>query len=485
MELSNSPPRRNLGIEPQTNSARLRPSDIWLMWILPALLFVILESLSIGLWRAEVRLDQSAPGRAPQMILWGGLGVSLAMSVAVALICRHRRNEEHQGEHHLAALESLAAITTAVSAQIYSRQQVLTELVEAARGLMGMEMSMILALDAEKKMFHRLAHGGQFPGAPPETCDVDRLPACKESLERGKPIFIENTERETRPINRDIATRYHVGSLIVMPLVVAHEQIGVLTMSCSRPRKFTASDRRLADLLGAQAAVIIVNSRLLEQTRRDAEVKAVLLRELNHRVKNNMAGIVALLSLDTPEMLPQTRRWLDRVTDRIRVMAGAHELFAAGEATTDLAGLVEKVMPTLSVVRPPSVKVQTQIDANAILDAEQAVSLAMVLHELCYNAIAHGMPQGGTLTIRAKMIANQRIAIDVVDTGGAHGSVEESRGTGTGFGLRLVGELVARELQGSFSLQRNNGDGATASIEFPVVVRDEQDLGTAIPQTLH
>jgi len=161
VELSNSPPRRNLGIEPQSNSARLRPSDIWLMWILPALLFLVLESLSIGLWRAEIRLDQPVTGRAPQMILWGGLGVSLAMSVAVALICRHRRNEERQAEHHLAALESLASITTAVSAQIYSGQPVLDELAEAARGLMGMELSMILALDPNKKMFHRLAHGGQ------------------------------------------------------------------------------------------------------------------------------------------------------------------------------------------------------------------------------------------------------------------------------------------------------------------------------------
>ena len=222
MELSNSPPRRNLGIEPQGNSALLRPSDIWLIWILPALLFVLLESLSIGLWRAEVRLDRSIPGRAPQMILWGGLGVSLAMSVAVALICRHRRYEERQSEHHLVALESLASITTAVSAQIYSGQPVLDELVEAARGLMGMELSMILALDPDKMMFHRLAHGGQFPGAPPEICAVDRLPACKESLERRMPIIIESTEQATRPLNREIATRYQVGSLIVMPLVVAH-----------------------------------------------------------------------------------------------------------------------------------------------------------------------------------------------------------------------------------------------------------------------
>ena len=447
------------------------------------MLFVLLESLSIGLWRAEVRLDRSIPGRAPQMILWGGLGVSLAMSVAVALICRHRRYEERQSEHHLAALESLASITTAVSAQIYSGQPVLDELVEAARGLMGMELSMILALDPDKMMFHRLAHGGQFPGAPPEICAVDRLPACKESLERRMPIIIESTEQATRPLNREIATRYQVGSLIVMPLVVAHEQIGVLTMSCSHPRRFTASDRRLADLLGAQAAVIIVNSRLLEQTRRDAEVKAVLLRELNHRVKNNMAGIVALLSLDAPDMPTQTRHWLDRVTERIRVMASAHELFAAGEATTNIAGLVEKVLPTLSVVRPPSVKVQTQINANPTLDPEQAVSLAMVLHELCYNAIAHGMPQGGVLTIRVKMVANQRIAIDIVDTGRTGGSVEDSRGTG--FGLRLVNELVARELQGSFSLQPNNGNGVTANIEFPVKVRDEQDHGSAVPQTLN
>src|SRR5205823_5265129 len=112
---------------------------------------------------------------------------------------------------------------------------------------------------------------------------------------------------------------------------------------------FTNGQRELTQILAARAGAAIENSKLLEQTRTDADTKAVLLRELNHRVKNNLAGIVGLLSMGEPEMPPATRRWLDRVIERIRILAGAHELFAGGVATAGLSDLVAKVLPSLSV----------------------------------------------------------------------------------------------------------------------------------------
>jgi two-component sensor histidine kinase len=118
------------------------------------------------------------------------------------------------------------------------------------------------------------------------------------------------------------------------------------------------------------------------------------------------------------------------------------------------------------------------------LPPEQAISLAMALHELCYNAIVHGLGEaGGSVTLRTRLPAEGRLAVDVIDTGrglgepsaaengngldgGGNGNDE---GRGTGIGLELVRGLVSRELRGNFSLNAApTGGGTVATVEFPV-----------------
>ena len=130
----------------------------------------------------------------------------------------------------------------------------------------------------------------------------------------------------------------------------------------------------------ARAAGAIENARLLEQTRHDADAKAMLLRELNHRVKNNLGSIITLLSLNEPEMSPAVRRWLDRAIDRIGTMARTHDLFVGGTNRVSLAQLVAQVIPSLSVLMPPTVELRTALsDVRIMLRTDRAVSLAMVL----------------------------------------------------------------------------------------------------------
>src|SRR5205814_6839497 len=185
-----------------------------------------------------------------------------------------------------------------------------------------------------------------------------------------------------------------------------------MAISDSRPRKFTDADRRLARLLGSQASVILANNQLYEQTRaglelqrqlheqagRDAEAKAILLRELHHRVKNNLAGIVGLLSIHEPDLTPSAQQWLERVRERIQTMARAHDLFSGGIERVSLQQLVQQVLPSLSVLTPPGVAVNVSLgDVDINFDTSQAVSVAMALHELCTNALGDGLDGKGTL----------------------------------------------------------------------------------------
>src|SRR5678815_1584982 len=84
-------------------------------------------------------------------------------------------------------------------------------------------------------------------------------------------------------------------------------------------------------------------------------------------------------------------------------MARAHDLFSGGIEQVNLQQLVQQVLPSLSVLTPPGVTVKVNIgELDVTFDTSRAVSLAMVLHELCTNALVHGLGGRGTLSINGR-----------------------------------------------------------------------------------
>ncbi len=293
------------------------------------------------------------------------------------------------------------------------------------------------------------------------------------TLERREPMVVDDA-RTDPGVPRIFREMFQIGSIAYFPLLRTDGvPLGLLILVRHKPGSFDPAGLETAHVFSTRAASAIENAQLLDQTRRDAATKAMLLRELNHRVKNNLAGIVALLSMGQPEMPSSARRWLDRVTDRVRVMAGAHQLFVGDAESVPLATLVERMLSSLAVARPigAAVCVDFGADQHVELRTEQAISLAMVLHELCYNAIVHGLGEApGTVTLRTRPAGEGRLAIDVVDTGrGIPDNADTSGGNGTGIGLELVRGLVGRELRGTFSLGPASAGGTIATVEFPLL----------------
>ena len=258
--------------------------------------------------------------------------------------------------------------------------------------------------------------------------------------------------------------------------------IGCLLLLSGGAGIFTEDQMDLARVLASRASAAFENAQLNQQIRRDADTRAMLLRELNHRVKNNLAGIVGLLSTNTMEMPADVRQWLDRVIERIGNIARAHELLAGGLQTIGLAKLIEQVIPSLAVVKPAGVEIKQDLGTTEIwLRTTQAVSLAMVIHELCYNAIVHGLSSQGVLTIRARIVDGQRAVLDVIDDGTAAAARAAGIATApppasTGLGLKLVKGLVGRELRGSFSMRQQDNAGTIVSVEFPLEIDREEGV---------
>jgi two-component sensor histidine kinase len=223
--------------------------------------------------------------------------------------------------------------------------------------------------------------------------------------------------------------------------------------------------------------------RLNQQVRRDADAKAILLRELNHRVKNNLAGIVGLLSAGAPDLSDEAQQWLDRAIARIETLARAHELFIGTSSKLGLADLITKTLEPILAIKRAGVRITLDLQSvNDPLSTDQAITLAMVVNELVTNALQHGVGETGTVSIRSSRVKPDWAMIEVIDDGTGRGEREEcagaaavaatvatfaARSTRTGIGLHLVRGLVGRELHGTFSL-RENGDGRTvATVELP------------------
>jgi GAF domain-containing protein/anti-sigma regulatory factor (Ser/Thr protein kinase) len=310
-----------------------------------------------------------------------------------------------------------------------------------------------------------------------------------------EPLVMEDARLDPG-IPDEFKRRFRIGSIVYLPLFRSDgEPLGLLVLVRHAPGPFDKARIETARVFATRAASAIENAQLLEQTRKDADTKAMLLRELNHRVKNNLAGIVALLSMGRPPMPQAAGHWLDRVTDRVRVMAGAHQLFVGDSGSVRIAALVERMLSSLSVARAPGVEMRVEhgIPKDAGLPAEQAISLAMALHELCYNAIVHGLGgRGGTVILRTRESAPGRFAVDVIDDGagpsaapavdssGSNGNVDgdfngEGDGDHSGIGLEIVKGLVTRELRGKFSLDsaRDGTVGTVATVDFPLQLKHQ------------
>lgn len=219
------------------------------------------------------------------------------------------------------------------------------------------------------------------------------------------------------------------------------------------------------------------NAVLLERARRDAQTKAILLREVNHRVKNNLTSIIGLLNaearfasgLDSAGVAEAMKS----VAGRVRGMAGAHELLsAAGWSPLSLSQLAEQIVHLAAGSMPPARRVQIDVSASDVnVTPEQATSLALVLHELATNSVKHAF----------KGRENVNVRVDVKrDSGGREAGVGRVqltyRDDGPGFpdavlqgheenvGLYLIKHIVDGNLRGALRL-RNDG-GAVAEVIF-------------------
>ncbi len=213
--------------------------------------------------------------------------------------------------------------------------------------------------------------------------------------------------------------------------------------------------------------------RLLVQVRQDAETKETLLREVNHRVKNNLGAILGLLyaQMDRPGTAAHEEYQvaIQEVAHRIEGLSVAHELLSASQwQPLPLDGLAQRIVTT---ALPPQAKAQVVVGGQplpVLVSPDQAHTLALVFNELALNVDKHA--SSNERSVQASIDITREdgtILLRFRDDGPGYPE-EVVTGRQHGVGLVLLYNLVRQNLHGQMMLY--NEGGAVAEIRFPAMV---------------
>ncbi|MCD4526162.1 sensor histidine kinase [Nocardioides sp. cx-173] len=210
--------------------------------------------------------------------------------------------------------------------------------------------------------------------------------------------------------------------------------------------------------------------------RRDRELvtKDATIREIHHRVKNNLQTVAALLRLQARRIgSEEAKLALEEAVRRVGSIAIVHEtLSQAVEENVAFDEIADRLGAMVADVGSQGGRVQVRREGTfGVLPSESATALAMALTELLQNAVEHGydaddLELEGTITVTVRRLVG-RLHVSVDDDG--RGLPEDfDVDASSSLGLSIVRTLVESELGGQLSLgSRPHGPGTRAEFDVP------------------
>jgi two-component sensor histidine kinase len=235
---------------------------------------------------------------------------------------------------------------------------------------------------------------------------------------------------------------------------------------------------------GVPIGSLVLVRDVTEVRRRDRALmtKDATIREIHHRVKNNLQTVAALLRLQARRVnIPEARMALQESVRRVASIALVHEtLSMSGDETVEFDGIVDRVANAATEVAATEITVRMRREGTfGVLPAEIATSLVMVLNELLINAVQHGFPgseDGDAEPVPAEATGEVVVTVHKVHKQLHVTVADNGRGLPAGFkadaggrlGLQIVRALATGELRGSIELRNRAGGGTEAILVVPL-----------------
>lgn len=208
-----------------------------------------------------------------------------------------------------------------------------------------------------------------------------------------------------------------------------------------------------------------------ELRRREMELvtKDATIREIHHRVKNNLQTVAALLRMQSRRMVSdEAKQGLEQAMRRVATIALVHETLSQGlTQSVDFDELIGRQFRLSAEVASPSQQVRTERSGTfGELPSDLATPLALVINELVTNAVEHGLEgRAGTVWLvadRSEGDDGEELTVTIADDGVGLPQTPHVEG----LGLQIVRTLVTSELGGTITWERREGGGTDVKIRL-------------------
>lgn len=324
--------------------------------------------------------------------------------------------------------------------------------VALASQICGVPISVVNLIDADRQWF-KAEIGLGVRETPLETS------ICSHVILEDDFVEISDTLLDRRMADNELCLgnpglRFYAGATLRtgegLPL-------GTLCVLDYEPRQLTQLQRDALKVLASQLMTQL-------ELRLALKRQTLLSKEIDHRVKNSLQAVSALVRLQRSKSNEESvRAALDQVSQRIETISLLHEELYNTSAIDqiDLAHYFPRLGKLLQRNAPDNVAISVQ-SASALVDSHFASSLGMIVSEFVANSIKHGFPEGraGAVAIAARHLADGRLELTCTDDG--VGTKKNAKG---GLGLRLM-EASASQLGGKFE-QLDAATGFGVRVTFP------------------
>ncbi len=246
--------------------------------------------------------------------------------------------------------------------------------------------------------------------------------------------------------------------MLSVPLIVRQKVIGVLNCFTAEPRKFSKEQIALFSTLANQTALALENARLV--------TNAAVVREMHHRIKNNLQTVAMLMRMQVSDDNGLTTKdVLHQSINRIQSIAAVHEVLSEqGFRLVDVRDVIKRIarMTAQNMIAPEK-KIAISVEGEAIvLPSRAATSLALVVNELLQNALEHAFVNRTCGKVVITLTHNPReFLVTVTDDGvGLPSKINSS------LGLEIVETLVRDDLKGKIKFKRGKR-GTQVDIVMP------------------
>jgi len=302
------------------------------------------------------------------------------------------------------------------------------------------------------------------------TLSADLLSPPGRAFQTAEPVIIKDFSKQEEYVRSDLLKEHGIVSVSNVPVLTNGAAWGVLEVDSTAPRDFTEDTTDFLTAAAALIGTVLRHNARPEEARMmaaaaEAQRREILLREMQHRVKNNFQLVLSSISIQKRRSQgAEVHRALDHVASRINAISLAHDQLAPRHEGQTVR-LSDYIRALCSAIRQQIEDVEVDVESDELeLSIDRALPVGLILNETAMNSIKHAFgPDGGRITVRlVGGIGFGEARLTVSDNGRGIINVSEN-----GSGLKLIASL-ARQIGGTIE-QQSSDSGATTILTFPLI----------------